>query len=139
MYLKCLFRKYTHDVLPARPGGGRAHRASIKLSSNTAYSSRSISFKSRKCLIVRGHRFLAFMHDKGGVVVARENFITQSGSISVHMFLPHSSITCLWYLALAAPLQIPQTTTKKNNIPISLFVRGGDVRSTGVQMQDNIK
>ena len=80
-------------MLPARPGGGRAHRASIKVSSNTTYSSNSMSFKSRKCLIVRGHRVLPFMHDKGGV--ARENFITQSGSISVHMVSPHSSITCL--------------------------------------------
>ena len=81
-------------MLPARPGGGRAHRASIKISSNTTYSSNSISFRSRKCLIVRGHRVLPFIHDKGGGA-ARENFITQSGSISVHIVSPHSSITCL--------------------------------------------
>ena len=63
----------------------------MKDSSNTMYSSGSMSFKSAKCFEVSGHRVLPLIQLKDfGLDV--EKVFKQSGWDELHTIVPHSSI-----------------------------------------------
>ena len=85
----------------------------MKDSSNTMYSSGSMSFKSAKCFVVSGHKVLPFIQVKG-FGLDLENLFIQSGWVELHTTVPHSSISCLEKCLRTSELtQIPRTSNKK--------------------------